>query len=211
MRRRTFCVTMSLAVGALVVAFASPLGAATSITTPSDNPHTLTVDASGKPDALTVKASGFKANTNVYIEECSGKPSTESKWQATLDCDIQTSPAATITDAQGVATFEAADANHAFHPVSGASPQNLFACVPSGQANPKAHVPSYDDCQVRVSTNNISATDDQAFLAMTLPGGSGSGSGSSSAPPYALIAVGVGVVVIGGGAFFLSRRRAARA
>jgi hypothetical protein len=205
MRRLALWMTMSTAAAALgVLAFAAPLSAATTVTAPSDSPYSVTTSASGKPEPFTVTVSGFTPNISVYIEQCSGKPSTDAKWKATLDCDIQSSPAAAITDAKGVATFAATDANHAFHPFVGPSPQGLFTCTDPGAPAPQKGVPNFENCQVRVSSNNISATDDQTFLTMSFPGSSGSTSSSgSSAPPYAVIVV----VLIGGGAFFFLRRQ----
>ncbi len=146
---------------------------------------------------FTVTVAGFKPNVNVFVEQCDGKPSTDAKWKPTLDCDIQTSPAAAITDASGVATFAATDANHAFHPFVGPSPQDLFTCTGAGETAPQHGTPNFENCQVRVSSNNFAATDDQAFVTMDLPGSGGSSSSSgsgSSDPPYLLIAAGVVVV-----------------
>lgn len=205
--------TLLAAVGlAGVVAFASPVLAATTITSPG-SPYAVTADGSGTLQPFTIKVAGFKPNVSVYIEQCSGQPATAAKWTPTLACDVQSSPAAAITDGSGVATFAASDPNHAFHPFSGASPQNLFSCTASGAKAPEKDVPNYDNCQVRVATTNVAATDDQVFLTMTLPGGDGSSSASSgsdsSDPPYGLIAAGVVVVVVGGGAFLVLRRRRA--
>ena len=201
---------MTMLVAAVVmggIPFAAQLSAATSITAPSDNPYAVTTSAGGKLEPFTVKVAGFKPSISVYIEQCNGKPSTDAKWKPTLDCDIQTSPAAAITDVNGVATFAAGDANHAFRPFAGRSPQDLFSCTGPGHAAPEQGIPNYEHCQVRVSSNNIDATDDQTFLPMTFPGTDGSTSSSDgSDPPYVLIAA-LAVVVIGGGAFFFFRRR----
>ena len=70
------------------------------------------------------------------------------------DCDFGSAPAAAIADTDGTVTFSATDPNHAFHPFVGASPQELFNCLPPGAASLNNGLTDYRDCQVRVSTNN---------------------------------------------------------
>ena len=48
----------------------------------------------------------------------------------------------------------------------GESPQSLFNCTGAGVSAPSNHLPSYDNCQVRVSTSNTTVTPDQFFIAL---------------------------------------------
>ncbi len=192
-----------------LVAFATPLQAATSFVAPSQSPYAVSGDASGKPEAFTVKVGGFEPNTSVYVEQCDGKAPTSAEWSPVKNCDVLTSPAAAITDAKGVATFDATDANHAFTPFRGTSPQDLFNCLGQGDESPPNDLPDFDACQVRVASTNIAATQDQVFLTIALPGRSGSVATTdtdSSNLPYVLIS-GVVVVVVAGSAYFLIQRR----
>jgi hypothetical protein len=154
--------------GALVAltATATPAFAAT-VTQPTSNPFVVPGNASGTPYAVTVVASGYNPGDNVYIEQCDGTPPSTVGWDATLNCDLGTSPAPTIADASGKATFSAFDVNHRFTPFKGLSPQGLFSC--RAPQDPPAASPSFTSCQVRVSTNNTGPTSDQVFYRLTLP------------------------------------------
>jgi hypothetical protein len=79
------------------------------------------------------------------------------------------SPASTIADAAGTATFSASNPNLRFTPFKGESPQGIFNCLTPTQADPGTGLPSFRNCQIRVSTNNSAATADQTFLTIQIP------------------------------------------
>src|SRR5262249_39376440 len=148
---------------------AASAAAATKITEPAQVPYAITLDSSNHPQAFTVVATGFRPGSLVYVEQCDGHKPADANWRAAANCDLGSSPAAALVDKTGTATCNATDRNHAFHPFLGESPQQLFNCVPKGIAPPKDDLPTYSNCQVRVSSNNFSATPDQAFFALALP------------------------------------------
>ena len=162
--RLMIVVGMLLCIASLGVAFA-----ATSITTPNTSPFLVPGDASGNPLPFTIVAHGFPVNASVLAEQCDGRPSSDKAWDVTTDCDIATSCAAVHADANGDATFPAADLNHQFKPVKDASPEMFFNCLSPNEADPNNGLESWKNCQVRVSTNNSVSTTDQVFLTMTLP------------------------------------------
>jgi hypothetical protein len=211
MLRRT---VLLVALALTVVITARPALAETSVVEPASQPYELTMGSSNRPEPFTVVASGFPAGSLVYIEQCDGKAPTSENWKPTLNCDLGTSPAAAIVDADGVATFDAGDANHAFHPFVGESPQQLFNCVAKTSDAPKNSLPTSTTCNVRVSSNNYASTDDQAFFTLAMPGASAgddssSSSSSSSSTTAIVVAVVLGLVVVGGGVFLFTRRRRA--
>ena len=160
-------VAVLLAVACLVGMLASTAGA--TITTPGTSPFVVPGDAAGNPQAFTVVGTGFAPSSNVFVEQCDGVAPTAPGWTPTEHCDLGSSPSPVISDGTGVATFDATDANSAFTPFKGASPQGLFNCLAPGQASPANGLPDFTNCQVRVSSNNVVTTGDQAFLTMTLP------------------------------------------
>src|SRR5262249_35516297 len=155
-----------------VVGFAAALlrpGAAFAgtITTPSTNPFTVQADSNHNPLPFTINATGFTAGTQVFVEQCDGVSPTAPGWSPVIDCDLGSSPAPALVNSQGNVTFPSTDRNHAFHPFKGVSPQGLFNCLASGQADPNNGLKSFTNCQVRVSSNNTVPTGDQAFLTLT--------------------------------------------
>ena len=204
---------LALGVGPLAGAVGA-VGAATSrapgdttIDAPGDDPIVVSASASGAPGAVTVKVSGFEPNTNVFVEQCSGEPESSDGWTPTRSCDAGTSPAAAIVDADGHATFDASDPNHAFTPVVGPSPQGLFNCIPAGAAKPDNGVDSFTNCRIRVSTNNLRPTSDQVFRAIELPG-SEAASGSGSNVGAFVVAFAVAALIVIGVVFARRRTRA---
>jgi hypothetical protein len=171
----------SLASGAalVLVLLAGPAGAA-SVVEPSTNPVVVPATASGDPLPFTIRANGFPAGTNVFVEQCDGTPATAVGWDPTLDCDLGSSPASASVDPNGVANFDASDTNHAFHPFVGVSPQGLFNCLSPTAPSPDNGLADSRDCQVRVSTNNTVATADQVFVTLQLPTGSGTGAAAGA-------------------------------
>lgn len=164
---RAFVLALTTAVVMLIAA--APALAATTVTEPSDQPVRVGVDAQGYPAPVTVVARGFEPYASVYIEQCNGKTPGDGEWSPGLDCDFGSAPAAAIADASGVVTFAAGDRNHAVRPFFGAGPQRLFNCLGPSSASPQDEVDDFRNCQIRVSTNNTTETDDQVFVRLELP------------------------------------------
>ncbi|MGZ4799439.1 MAG: Calx-beta domain-containing protein [Acidimicrobiia bacterium] len=163
---------MAVVVGTTVAATlvgVGPASAATSITAPTGNPFTVPGDVSGNPTPFTVSVAGFPATTNVYIEQCDGNLPTALGWDPTTNCDLGSSPAPVVADGAGNATFDLADANHAFHPFKGSSPQGLFNCLSPNDPSPNNGLTDFRNCQFRISSNNTAGTSDQVFRTMALP------------------------------------------
>jgi large repetitive protein len=121
------------------------------------------------PVAFTITATGFTPTAQVFAEQCDGTSPATVGWQPTSNCDLGTSPAPVTADSSGNVTFLASDINHAFVPFKGESPQGLFNCLSAHEADPNDGLPSFTNCQLRVSTNNTAVTSDQSFLTMILP------------------------------------------
>jgi hypothetical protein len=117
-----------------------------------------------------VSADGFVAGSTVFVEQCDGTSPTSVGWSPATNCDLGSSPASVSADATGLATFNAADASHAFKPFKGESPQSLFNCLATDDSQPSANgLPDFTNCQVRISTSNLGVTGDQQFFTITLP------------------------------------------
>ena len=183
---------------------ASAARAATRIVTPAAG-STISLDPAGKPQQITITATGFQPNDQVNVVQCDGVAATDPKWQATLDCDTATSPAAASADTHGKVTFPANDVNFGLQPFIGPSPQRLFNCLAPGQAQPKNGLRSYTNCQLRVSTNLLHPASDQAFVTFQFAR-QGQSSSSSSNTGLIVIIVVVAVLVIVGVIVFLRRR-----
>jgi hypothetical protein len=188
--------------------------AETKVTEPERDPYPLVLDDDNTPEPFTITASGFAAGALVYVEQCDSNAPTSENWRPTINCDGGTSPAPAIVDDEGIATFPADDRNKSFHPFLGESPQQLFNCVPEGTDAPKNGLPTHSSCQIRVSSNNFTATPDQVFLNLALGGSSSSDidddSSSSSIVPI-LFGVGAALLVLVGAWWLLTRRREQRA
>jgi len=163
----------------------SSAAAAVTIVEPRGTP-TVTANA-----PITVVASGFAAGRPVFIEQCDGITPSTPNWSPTLNCDPGASPPPIIADAQGSATFPASNPNRAFRPFEGESPQSMFNCMSRQRRAPNNSLPSFTNCQVRVSTNNSAATADQAFFPIVLSGQSVPlSTPSSTAAPTTTVAKG---------------------
>jgi hypothetical protein len=138
-----------------------------------------------------VSASGFLPGHLVYLEQCNGRGPAEPNWSPSLDCDQGGAPPPAIVDPKGKVTFATTDPDRTFTPFLGASPSSLFNCVPPNGSHPNNGLPNYSNCQIRMSSNNTAATEDQVFLPIIF-GGSGGGSSHS----VWLIALGIVVVVL---------------
>ena len=162
-------VAIAIAVG-VIVAVSAGVAYAGSITTPGSSPFNVPGDAAGNPQSFTVVGSGFpQGEGNVFIEQCDGVDPGTSGYSPLPHCDSATSPAAVDVGADGLATFPANDTNFGFFPFKGKSPQNKFNCIAPGETDPNNGKPTFTNCQVRVSTDNLHVTTDQAYLTMTLP------------------------------------------
>jgi hypothetical protein len=169
-------------------------------------------DGTGATQPFTVKASGFHSGDQVILEQCNGVAATDVNWRPTYDCDTATATAAATADDKGDVVFPAGDVNFGLQVVKGQSPQRLFNCLASGEAEPNNGVKSYTTCQIRVTTDLVHASNDQAFLDFQFKGNTTSTSDSSSSNSktgvVAVIVV-LAAVVVGGVAFFATRRRRA--
>jgi hypothetical protein len=178
---RAFVIAGLLGLGLAVAA--STTASATTITEPSAKTVEVGIGDHGYAAPVTVKASGFQPFENVFIEMCNGRPPTGDSWMPSVDCDLGSAPAAAVADEKGVATFAADDPNHSLFPFVGPGPQELFQCFASGKTGPaRAGIESYTNCQLRVSTSNNEATDDQVFVTLALPAGAKTGWGSPQFP-----------------------------
>jgi hypothetical protein len=143
------------------------------ISTPGLNPFDVPSTIAGDPLALTVTGSGFTPGQNVFVEQCDGTSSSAIGWSPTANCDLGSSPSPVAADANGNATFSSTVPSHAFTPFKGLSPQGLFNCLAADGTSPRDQSPNnghadFRNCQIRVSSNNSSATTDQDFITMNL-------------------------------------------
>lgn len=180
---RAFVAVALMGAGMVVAALGASPAFAVTITEPSGNNVQVTLDAQKYAAPFTVTAAGFEPYENVFIEQCNGRPPAAADWTPTLDCDLGSAPAAAVADAGGKVTFAATDPNHAPFLFVGPSPQELFNCLSPKGTSPGNGSEDYRNCQIRVSTSNAAATDDQVFLAMTLPEGARTG---TRKPPEAI-------------------------
>jgi hypothetical protein len=141
----------------------------------------------GNAAAVSVVVSGFPPGKLAYIEECDGVAPSAPQWSPTSHCDLGSSPAAAIVSPDGVASFPASDRNRAFHPFVGESPQSIFNCTGAGVTAPRNDLPGYDNCKIRVSTNNSAVTSDQFFVPLEFVRGT---STPSTTPPRGAAATG---------------------
>jgi hypothetical protein len=209
MRRRAVLTTVVFALVALVASvFASAAGAETKISEPTGNPYHVALDAQGNPVPFTVVASGFAPQTPVYVEVCDSRKPDAPNWSPSRDCDPTTSQSPVYADARGNVRFDANDRNRALVVFSGASPQQLFNCLPPNASSPKNGIPDFKSCQVRVSSNPTQATQDQAFVPIVLGGDTAGSGGSSGNGSLVLVLVIAGAVIVG--AVVLATRLARR-
>ena len=164
--RRTVKTFLALAVLGGVLTLVTVVAGAATIAKPS-SPYTVAADAKGNPAPFVVVANGFTPGANIYAEQCDGNSPSAPHWSPTTNCDLGSAPPPAIADANGAATF---DGQSMFQPVAGASPEHLFNCIASGTAPPKNRLKTYTNCQLRVSSNNSTVTQDQAFVTLVLPG-----------------------------------------
>jgi hypothetical protein len=191
-RKRLCAVAFSVfAVLATVFVITPSSSAATRIVQPGDNPYHVVLDAQGKPQPFTVSATGFQPGHLVYLEQCNGRGPAEPNWSPSLDCDVGNAPPPAIVDKSGTATFATTDPDRKFTPFVGPSPSSLFNCLAPNGPHPNNGLTSYTNCQIRVSSNNVAATQDQVFSSIVF---GGSGGGSSHAGW--LIALGAVLVVL---------------
>jgi len=170
MRRMSRRAIVVIVVSAVILVGAGVAFAGT-ITQPTGNPFVVPGDASGNPLAFTIVGSGFTAGQQVFVEQCDGISPTAPGWDVNFDCDPGQTTAAAIANGSGVATFSATDPNHAFAPFKGEGPSSLFNCLSPNQPaiGPSNGLADFRNCRIRVSSNNTTATSDQAFLQIQLP------------------------------------------
>jgi len=117
---------------------------------------------------MTIVATGFAPGRPVYVEQCDGDPARTQNWSPTLHCDLGSSPPPIVADASGEVAFRANVAGRALRPFAGESPQSLFNCTAPNVRPPGNALPSFTNCQVRVSSNNADVTADQVFFSFVL-------------------------------------------
>jgi hypothetical protein len=166
--------------------------AAPHIVAPTQRPYHVALDANGKPIAFTVTAAGYPQFTQVFVEQCDGRQPSEPNWSPAVDCDDVSGQSPATADKHGVATFTATDPNVALQPFIGQSPQAIFNCIAPHSSAPNNGLPTFTNCQIRVATNPVKATEDQLFVPLVL-GGSNS---SSSLSPWLFVAIIAGVVLV---------------
>jgi hypothetical protein len=170
--RRFFHAAALIGVGAAIGFGAVVVNAGASPTPPSTRTMLNVVgNAIGQPLPVRIAGSGFAPGGLVYVEQCDGTLPTAVGWSPTSNCDLGSSPAAVLADANGNAVYQPDDVNHGFTPFKGESPQSLFNCLSPNQAavNAKNGLPDFRNCQVRVSSDNTNPTADQQFFDLTLP------------------------------------------
>ena len=79
----------------------------------------VTGNEHGQPLSVRVAGSGFGPGALVYIEQCDGTAPTAVGWSPTANCDLGSSNAPVLADANGRVVFQPDDANHAFAPFEG--------------------------------------------------------------------------------------------
>ena len=195
-----------------VLVFSSSGQAATRITEPTASPFPVLYDT-GTTQQVTVKASGFKPNDQVTLVQCDGVPGTDVNWRPTVDCDTGTAVAAATADEKGDVIFPAGDVNFGLQIVKGPSPQRLFNCLAPGENDPKNGLKSYTTCQIRVTTDLVHRSPDQAFLSFQFKGNTSAASDSSSSSDsnttVVVLVVVAAVVLVGGAIVLVMRRRRA--
>jgi len=179
------------------------------ISAPTGNPYSWTGDTSGTPIYQDVSVSNFNPGQQVYLQVCDGTDPAGPQWDASLNCDLVSTPAALIMNGSGAGTFQATDVNHRFRPFKGESPSSLFICLSPNDpvpANPDG-LPVFRNCKIRATSNATTATTDQTFLNIKLPD-------MPTAPvpevPFALV-LPLGAVAVGGAFFVIRKRQSARA
>jgi hypothetical protein len=177
--------------------------------------------------AFPIQGSGWTVNQQVLVEICDGTPSSAPGWDPTINCDLATSPAAQSANSSGNVTFAATNINNKIGVYRGQGPTDNFNClapqdIPAGTPqNPDGSytlpstttatangepidpsVPSWTNCQLRMSSNNSASTSDQAFLTLSIPD-------TPSQTPEAPFAVLLPLGALGllGGGFMITRRR----
>src|SRR5262245_21719110 len=147
------------------------VAAAGTITQPTGSPFVVPGDAAGNAQSFTITGSGWNPGGLVWLEQCDGVAPTTPGWRVTINCDLGSAPAAAVAASDGTVTFAVTDANHAFHPFKGESPQTLFNCLSPNDPplDPTNGLTDFRNCKIRMSSNNSIATADQTFLDIQLP------------------------------------------
>jgi hypothetical protein len=174
--RRGLVATIATAVliGTASVAFA------TTITTPSTSPYAIPGDVSptvGNPVGVDVVATGFNDQQNVFLTQCDGNDPAGQGWSVTNDCDFGDAPGPTTAvspdpshpTGTAVASFIGDGNNFQAFRNGKLEAQKKFNCLGPDDPSPSNGLPDFRTCKIRVSSNNTTATGDQAFLDFTMP------------------------------------------
>ena len=120
---------------------------------------------------FTVVATGYVPGQQIFVEQCDGNAPTVPNWDPTINCDSASSPSPVPADSTGTVFFNASSPTHHFTPFKGASPQANFNC--NGLDDPPLagsnSLPDFNNCQVRVSSNNAASTNDQQLFGVVVP------------------------------------------
>src|SRR5262249_35108328 len=156
----SFTVAALLAVGGIA--------AAGTITNPSTSPFNVPGDSAGNPLPFLIQATGFIQGQNVFVEICDGNPPTMQGYDVNVNCDSGTSPAPfQAQTSAGNVTFDPTDPNFRIFVFKGPSPSGFFNCEGPTDPDPNNGLPTFTNCQIRVSSNNSASTTDQAYKTMT--------------------------------------------
>ncbi len=212
--------------GVALLATAAPAFAVGQFLSPA-NGFTFPVNAAGNPTRQDVKTTNFPIGL-VFIEACDGKSPAARGYDAALDCDNTTAPApVSSTGPTFVENFTTANADRAAMAFRGAGGSGTYNCLAPEDVKPgtgpKADgsvtpigpmtkngnvidlsVPSWSNCQIRVSSNNASNTQDQAYITYVLPN-TGPGPVTPEVPLAVILPLGAAALFAGG--LFINRRR----
>ncbi len=222
--------------GVALVATATPAFAAgvfvSPPVTPTDNPSfTLPADAKGNPLPPDVVSTNFPPNNSIFIEVCDGKSPSAQGYDVTIDCDNTTSP--TQIQSQGLTyqeMFKTSNHNEEVLPFRGMGGSDVFNCLapedvkpgtkpsasdgsvtPIGDTTKNGNPidtgqPSWNNCKVKVSSNNASNTADQSFITFSLANTPAGPPPSTPEAPLAVI-LPLGAAGLFAGGFAINRRR----
>ena len=121
---------------------------------------------SGKPAPFTVKARGFEPYESVFIEQCNGRPPSGRRLapDASTATSVRLRPRRSPTPTAAV-TFLGDGSEPRAPPVRRRrARRSCSTACRRRRASPDNGLTDFRDCQVRVSSNNTAATDDQVFL-----------------------------------------------
>src|SRR5215471_18366219 len=157
----------AVVIGALVTTTAGAW--AITVTTPTQNPFTVPGDTSGNPLPFDISVSGLTQFQPAFAVECDGIDPNSQGYTVSEHCDNGSSGSSVNGDSSGNATFAASNANTHLRVFKGESPQSFFNCLSPNDPDPNNGLPSFRNCQVRVSAGTSADTSNQQFFHIVLP------------------------------------------